>query len=72
MVSLGEQDGKSSSPEASSNATEDVFHFFGLKKKQDERIKGVKFDDFKTMKQNGAFAEFKLTEDEKLAALFLQ
>jgi hypothetical protein len=33
MVTLGEQDGKSSTPEASSNATEDVLHFYGLKKK---------------------------------------
>jgi len=44
-----------------------------LKKKLDPRVKGLKYDDFLTMKSAGEFDQnYNVREDEHLAALFLQ
>ena len=68
---LGVQDGTAAATNVTSTA--DLTHFFSLKKKNDQRLKGgVSFDSFLAMKQNGEIEDFKLHEDKQMKALFLQ
>ena len=61
---------------AAANGTasaEDFTHYLTLKKKQDSRVQGgVSFDSFMSMKQNGEFEDFTLSEDKQMKAMFLQ
>ena len=70
--SLGVADGAAAA--ASGNtSTNDLTHFFSLKKKNDSRLRGgVSYDQFLSMKQNGEFDEYSLLEDKQMQALFLQ
>ena len=47
-------------------------HYFGLKKKRDERVKGVSYEAFVQMKAEGHFDGESVLEDQKLQGLFLQ
>lgn len=71
MLTLGEADGKASVA-AGPQSISDTFHYFSLKKKGDERVNGVAFEDFVTMKENGTFEEYNVLEDTQMQALFLQ
>ena len=71
MLELGEKDGKASVAAGPQSIT-DTFHYFALKKKRDDRVKGIKFDDFVDMKANGLFDDYNVLEDTKMQALFLQ
>ena len=62
MVTLGEKDAKASAA-AGPQSVNDTFHFFSLKKKRDQRVNGVKFEEFVDMKVNGAFEEYNVLED---------
>ena len=71
MVTLGEKDAKASAA-AGPQSVNDTFHFFSLKKKRDQRVNGVKFEEFVDMKANGAFEEYNVLEDQQMQAMFLQ
>ena len=68
---LGVTDGTAAAQGLTS--TEDLSHYYSLKKKSDARLRGgVSYDSFLSMKQNGAFEDFKLLEDKTMQAQFLQ
>jgi len=71
IYELGVSDGVA---EANASSTDDLTHYFALKKKHDQRLKGgVSFEKFLEMKKNGEFdAAFKLTEDKYFKSIFLQ
>lgn len=46
--------------------------YFGLKTKNDRRIKGVSFEKFLALEREGVFSDFSLHEDAKLQRLFQQ
>ena len=71
MVTLGEKDAKASAA-SGPQSVNDTFHFFSLKKKRDQRVNGVKFEEFVDMKANGAFEEYSVLEDQQMQAMFLQ
>lgn len=71
MLSLGEQDGKAS-VEAGPQTVSDTFHYFALKKSGDQRVNGVGFDQFVTMRANGIFEDYNILEDPQMQAMFLQ
>ena len=71
MVALGESDGKASAA-AGPQTISDTFHYFSLKKQQDNSVSGVNFDDFVDRKANGEFGNYNVLEDEHMQALFLQ
>jgi len=69
---MGVTDGTNASQQTKQD-TEDLLHFFSLKKKQDSRVRGIKYDDFLTMKMEGVFEQhYNVQEDAHLKALFLQ
>lgn len=53
-------------------SAEDTLEYFALKKKRDQRIKGVTFEQFVESKAAGEIESFNHLEDAKLQALFLQ
>lgn len=62
---LGVTDGTAAAQGLAS--TEDLSHYYSLKKKSDERLRGgVSYDSFLAMKQNGAFEDFALLEDKQM------
>ena len=70
IYNLGVTDGTAA---AAGSTTEDVSHYYTLKKTQDARVKGgVSFDSFLAMKQNGELEDFKLHENKQMSAMFLQ
>ena len=72
MIALGVQDGIAK-VNAGDQETENLSHYYALKKKHDKRVKGVTYKQFKEMKAEGAFGqEYKLLEDKKFQNLFLQ
>ena len=71
MVNLGEADAKASA-QAGPQSINDTFHYFSLKKKQDSRVNGVKFEEFVTKKANGEFDDYNVLEDSTMQAMFLQ
>ena len=71
MVNLGEADGKASVA-AGPQSISDTFHYFSLKKKGDQSVNGIGFEQFVSMKANGDFGEYNVLEDEQMQALFLQ
>ena len=71
MLTLGESDAKASVA-AGPQSIANTFHYFSLKKKQDSRVNGVKFDQFVEMVENGVFESYNLLEDDNMKALFLQ
>jgi len=69
---LGVTDGAAAAA-SGSNSTNDLTHFFSLKKKNDKSVRGgVTYDQFVSMKQNGEIDEFTLHDDKQMKALFLQ
>ncbi len=69
---LGMTDGAAAAA-SGSNSTDDLTHFFSLKKKNDKSVRGgVTYDQFVSMKQNGEIDEFTLHDDKQMKALFLQ
>lgn len=69
-IQIGVQDGAAI---PTPQDTENLFHFFSLKKKLDQRVKGIKYDQFLQMKSEGVFQEnYNLLEDQHMRALFLQ
>lgn len=71
IYDLGVTDGASAATGISS--TEDLSHYYTLKKSNDQRVKGgVTFEQFLSMKQNGDFEDFTLLENKQMKALFLQ
>lgn len=71
MLTLGESDAKASVA-AGPQSIANTFHYFSLKKSQDQRVNGVKFDQFVEMVENGVFESYNLLEDDNMKALFLQ
>ena len=71
MVELGEKDAKASAA-AGPQSVNDTFHYYSLKKTQDNRIDGMSFDDFVAAKLNGLFGEYNLLEDKTMQNMFLQ
>ena len=71
MIALGEKDGKASVA-AGPQPIEDTFHYFSLVMQEDASVAGVSFDQFTTMKAEGAFDDYNVLEDENMKAFFLQ
>lgn len=73
-VAMGVADGKAAAADSDYiQSTADTMHFFSLKKRQDERVKGITFDEFVQMKRDGVFdASYSIKDDVVLASLFLQ
>lgn len=70
---MGVQDGITHASSSSAQMTEDTLQFFSLKKKQDQRVKGISFERFQELKQEGVFGDtYNIKDDKYLAALFLQ
>lgn len=71
-ISLGVTDGKAAASQTREDV-QDIFHFFSLKKKLDERVKGITYDAFLNMKSEGIFEQnYNVKDDEHLKSLFLQ
>ena len=67
---LGYSDGLQDALDVTNAA--DTLEYFALKKKRDQRVSGVSFDQFRSMKQQGDFDQFDPLSDPRLQALFLQ
>ena len=72
-IDLGISDGRAVTS-MSKTHTEDLLHFFGLKKQLDPRVRGITFDQFVQMKyEEGAFEHaYDPRNDESVKAMFLQ
>ena len=72
MVSLGESDAVEAIKNLEAGETEDTLHYFALKKNRDKRIKGVSFEEFKTMRRNNEFEGWnEARANSNLSQLFL-
>lgn len=69
-VTMGYNDAVASSQQpADANLT---LKYFGLKRKNDKRIRGVSFEKFLELDKSGHFADFEVLADKKLETLFSQ
>jgi len=72
-IAMGVSDGKAAASNTDTQATENVMHFFGLKKKRDSRVKGITYDRFIEMKNEGVFEKgYDVIQDSKLESFFLR
>jgi len=72
-VNMGIQDGTAASTK-SATETQDLLHFFGLKKRLDSRVRGITFDRFVEMKHVDRLFDqhYNIKDDAVLESLFLQ
>jgi hypothetical protein len=70
---MGIQDGQAASTQ-SPQETQDLLHFFGLKKRLDSRVRGITFDRFVEMKHVERLFDqnYNIKDDSVLESLFLQ
>lgn len=47
-------------------ATNDLFHFWSLKRQNDERVNLITLEEFVEMKDNGIFEDYDILEDNRL------
>ena len=67
---LGVKDGEAAAKEP---PTDNLFHYYALKKKGDARLMGgVSYDEFLALKEAGEFMDFDLMGDKQVSRMFLQ
>lgn len=73
MYNLGVSDAKTAvtSTSATRHDFKTLSNYFGLKKSNDARLNGLKYEDF-LANENGVFSEYNAIEDAKLQKTFLQ
>jgi hypothetical protein len=58
MVALGVSDGTKAATDGCKNKSRVHMQYYSLKKKNDGRVKGMTFEEFRTQKEAGVFEEF--------------
>lgn len=53
-------------------SAQDTLKYFGLKKQQDARVKGISFEEFLRLQEAGHFGDYSVAEDKNLQQMFLQ